>query len=394
MQAALHVLLFLLALPPILACAYIALLTLLSARLRPPPPGGQQLRFDILVPAHDEEQVIARTVASLRKLEWPAEQYRIVVIADNCTDQTASVAREHGATVFERHDASRRGKGYALQFGMSRSAMDGFADAVVVIDADTVTTPNLLAAFASRIADGASAMQANYGVLNPNDSWRTRTITIAYGAFHAVRSRARERLGVSCGLRGNGMGFTRELLNRLPFTLQSMAEDLEYGIVLGLEGVRVHYVDEAEANAELLPSAAGSDTQRHRWEGGRFAVARAYTGRLLARAVKPRGALASDLALDLLTPPLGYIGLQVMLVAVLATLASIWQPAFLAWLWACVAMILVLAAHILRGWQLCPLGPSALLDLTRAPFFVLWKLGALFRHRRNKAWVKTRRLDE
>lgn len=394
MQAALHVLLFLLALPPVLACVYIALLTLLSARLRPPPPGGQALRFDVLVPAHDEETVIGRTVASLRKLDWPADQYRIVVIADNCTDRTAAVARECGATVLERHDQDRRGKGYALQFGMAQSAAHGFADALVVIDADTVTTPNLLSAFASRIADGAAAMQANYGVLNPDDSWRTRTITIAYGAFHAVRSRARERLGVSSGLRGNGMGFTRELLAMHPFTLQSMAEDLEYGVVLGLNGVRVRYVDEAEANAELLPSAAGSDTQRHRWEGGRFAIARAYTGRLLARALKPRGSLALDLALDLLTPPLGYIGLQIILVAILAALAGIWLPALWAWLWVCAAMILVLVAHILRGWQLCPLGPGALLDLARAPFFVLWKLWALFRHRRSNAWIKTRRLDD
>src|SRR5690606_27760846 len=115
-----------------------------------------------------------------------------------------------------------RGKGYALAYGFKRSAAEQAADAVVVIDADSDTSTNLLSAFAARIQAGADVVQANHGIRNANDSWRTRLLAIAYGAFHIVRSRSRERLRVSCGLRGNGMCFTMSILQRVPYEAYSL----------------------------------------------------------------------------------------------------------------------------------------------------------------------------
>jgi cellulose synthase/poly-beta-1,6-N-acetylglucosamine synthase-like glycosyltransferase len=386
-----HLLLLLLAVLPGAACAYLALLTLLSARVPRPLPANRRLRFDILVPAHNEAAVIARTIASLRQLDWPRDGYRILVLADNCEDDTADIARAAGATVVERHDDSRRGKGYAVEAGVAHSARGGRADAMVFIDADTTVTPNLLSACAARIEAGAEAMQVHYGVLNPNDSWRTRLVTMAYGASHAVRSRARERMGASCGLRGNGMCLTHALLKRHPFQVYSMTEDLEYGIQLGLHGVRVHYIDEASADAELVPSGGASATQRQRWESGRRMVARAYTGKLLRAAWRRRSGVCLELALDLLTPPLGIIALQIgILLVVAAAAAFAWSQAFL-WVGVALAMMLIILMHVLRGWQLSPLGPQALLDLLRVPFFIAWKVAVRLRHRGNRAWIKTRR---
>ena len=391
MSTIVHLVLLLLALPAIGTCLYLGVLTLLSARLPRPLPSTRDLSFDVLVPAHNEAAVIERTVASLMRLDWPADRFRVIVIADNCNDATAELARSAGAISIERFDETQRGKGYALAYGITRSAQDGFADAVAVVDADTVVSPNLLAAYAARIEQGAEAMQANYGVLNPDDSWRTRIITIAYGAFHAVRSRARERLRVSCGLRGNGMCFTRALLQRHPFRVYSLAEDLEYGIVLGLDGVRVHYVDEANVDAELVTSGQDSASQRQRWEGGRFGILRAYTGRLLYQGLRQPSKVCLDLGFDLLTLPLGYVALEVGLVFVLSLLAAWALPGMTGWIWLSIGLMAILTLYILRGWQLTPLGPRALLDLARAPFFVVWKLGVLLRHRGNKVWIKTRR---
>ncbi len=389
----LHLVLAIIALPVSVAGLYLGTLTLLSARLPRPLPARRTLRFDILVPAHNETAVIERTVRSLAAIQWPQDRFRIVVIADNCTDDTAALARAAGAHVIERHDDAQRGKGYALEYGIAYSAAQGHADAVAVVDADTVVSPNLLEAYAARLERGAHAAQANYGVLNPEDSWRTRLVTIAYGAFHAVRSRARERLHASCGLRGNGMCLTHALLRDHPFRIYSMTEDLEYGIVLGLHGLRVHYVDEASADAELIATGGGSRTQRQRWEGGRLAVMRTYAGRLLADAWRRRSWVALELALDLLTLPIGYIGLQTVLLLLLALAAAVLAPGALLYVWAIWAAILlgILAAHVLRGWQLTPLGPGALLDLLRAPFFVLWKLYVVVRGRGNKRWIKTER---
>ncbi|CAB3903254.1 hypothetical protein LMG26846_04622 [Achromobacter insuavis] len=393
MAGFLHLILFIIALPVTAATAYLGLLTLLSARLPRPQPQRRDMRFDILVPAHNETAVIERTVRSLAAIDWPREHYRIIVIADNCTDDTAALARAAGAEVIERHDDQHRGKGYALEYGIARSAADGFAHAVAVIDADTEVTPNLLAAYAARIEQGAAVMQVHYGVLNPDESWRTRIITIAYGAFHAVRGRARERLRASNGLRGNGMCMTHALLREVPFNIHSMAEDLEYGVVLGLHGHRVVYIDEASADAELVASERGSRTQRQRWEGGRLAVMRTYVGRLLRQAVTRPSWICLELAIDLLTMPLGYIALQIGALLVLGGLAAWLLPGAGLAAWPLLALVLlgVLALHALRGWQLSPLGPRALLDLLRVPFFVLWKLYVLLRNRRNKRWIKTDR---
>jgi cellulose synthase/poly-beta-1,6-N-acetylglucosamine synthase-like glycosyltransferase len=187
------------------------------------------------------------------------------------------------------------------------------------------------------------------------------------------------------------MCLTHALLKRQPFQVYSMTEDLEYGIQLGLKNVRVHYIDEASADAELVSSSSASASQRQRWEGGRMMVARAYTGRLLKAAWRKRSGICLELALDLLTPPLGYVALQIgLLLAACLGAAFLW-PVALAWLALPLLMLLVILAHVLRGWQLSPLGPQALLDLFRVPFFIAWKLLVLLRHRGNKAWVKTKR---
>src|SRR5471032_1932489 len=112
------------ALPATAACLYLLVLTLLSARSAPPPASFRKMFFDVIVPAHDEAAGIGKTISSLQQLSWPSAGYRIVVVADNCTDATASISEKAGATVLERHDLTRRGKGYALAhaFTWSRSA--------------------------------------------------------------------------------------------------------------------------------------------------------------------------------------------------------------------------------------------------------------------------------
>lgn len=391
MDILLHLLLFILLTPALLGCAYLLKLTLLSQALPAPVPKRRDIRFDILIPAHNEAQVIARTLASLQKLDWPATHFRIIVIADNCSDDTAEIARAAGVTVIERQHDTLRGKGHALEYGIAHSSATGHADAVVVIDADTEVSANLLSCYAARLEQGAQAIQAHYGVLNPDDTWRTRLITIAYSAFHAVRSRARERLGVSCGLRGNGMCFTHDMLRQHPPQVYSLAEDVEYGILLGLNGIRVHYADEAQVLAELPTSRQGADSQRQRWEKGRFLVMRSYTGRLLIQAWRQRSAVCLDLAMDLLTLPLGYLALDIVIVALLTLPLLLVSSTMTIWLLICALLAAILSLHIFRGWQLCPLGPRALLELLRAPFFIAWKILALLRNRKNRAWVRTER---
>jgi cellulose synthase/poly-beta-1,6-N-acetylglucosamine synthase-like glycosyltransferase len=386
-----HLLLAVLALPAVAAAAYLLLLTLLSTRLPRPPPSTRQLRFDVVVPAHNESAVIANCLASLRRLDWPADRFRLLVIADNCDDSTAAVASAAGAQVLERVDATLRGKGYALRLAFDDSRRRAWADAVAVVDADTEVSVNLLEAFAARIESGAGVVQAHYGVLNPSAPWRTSLMAIAHGAFHGVRSRARERLRLSCGLRGNGWCITRRTLAAVPYRAFSLTEDLEYGIALGLAGVRVHYADEAWANGEMESAEAVAVRQRQRWEDGRFDLMRTQAPRLLLTAWRQRSRIALDLALDLLVPPLSYVALNVAVFAVAAASATLWQAGLRIWLWPVAFSCAGLLVYVLRGWQLSGRGAAGLLDLLRAPFFVIWKLTRVLRAHDRSEWAPTRR---
>jgi len=378
-------------LPVLAAALYLAAMALLASRRPPAPARASHLRFDIVVPAHNEENEIVETVTSLLSVAYPREQYRVIVVADNCTDATAARASAAGANVLVRQNAKLRGKGYALAMAFSRSLADGFAaDAVVVVDADTVVSANLLSAFAERFEAGADVVQADYGVRNPRSSWRTRVMTIALSAFHGVRSIARERLGLSCGLRGNGMGFSRRVLTAVPPKAFSIVEDLEYGLQLGYSGYRVHYVDEAHVYGYMAVTEQASRSQRRRWERGRQALVREHVPALLRAAWQRKDPVLFDLALDLLVPPLGqlaFIAATGAAVCVLARHAVVIAP----WIWG--VSLLGFAFYVLRGWALSGVGLHGLLDLLWAPVYVIWKLTLRFQDKGKgpKEWVRTTR---
>lgn len=364
--------------PAVAAAGYLAVLAVLA---RPEPRAlrakAQVPFFDVVVPAHDEQAHIATTVESVLCVDYPRDRFRVLVVADNCTDATARAARDAGAAVLERVDPARRGKGYALAFAFDRALHDALADAVVVVDADTQVTPLLLRAFASRLEMGAAAMQADYRVRNAGASWRTRLMVVALATFHALRSLARERLGLSCGLRGNGMALSCAVLRSVRYAAFSVVEDVELGIHLGEAGHRVVYVPEAIVWGEMASSGARARSQRNRWEAGRRMLARTHAWRLMRRGVAERSKLVFDLGVDLAIPPLARLVTWIVTglgaSVLLASCAHGSEVASLSWsVWALAAMFVIV--YVARGAQLSELGPRALLDLAWAPLYVVWKL--------------------
>ncbi len=389
----LDLLLLALGMPWLLAASYLLAATVLSGKPSPPATSDVRRKFRFVVPAHNESAGIADTVRSLLSVDYPRDAFEVVVVADNCTDDTAAQAAAAGATVVVRNDSQRRGKGYALDHVFSSTPPE--VDAVVVIDADTLVSPNLLRAFAARRERGARAAQADYAVRNPDAAWRTRLIAIAFGAFHIVRSRARERLGLSCGLRGNGMCFSTELLREIPHQAYSVVEDVEYGIRLGRAGHRVHYADEAHVYGEMVTTSGAANSQRRRWEEGRALLVREHARPLLRAALAQRSSVLGDLALDLLIPPLSRIAIGVLgcwLLALVLRLALGQQHGTLS-LIAFGAGLGAVVAYVLRGWMVSGTGLRGLLDLCLAPVYVIWKLGLRFRRPAQKTsdWVRTTR---
>jgi cellulose synthase/poly-beta-1,6-N-acetylglucosamine synthase-like glycosyltransferase len=385
--------LLLAALVPVAVCASYLFVLALAARV---PAAALPRRstpfFTIIVPAHDEAANIAATVRSLQQLEYPRDRFEILVVADNCRDGTAEIARAAGARVLERVDASRRGKGYALAFAFENVLAAAQTDAVVVVDADTSVSQNLLDAFACRFEAGAHAVQGHYTVRNPDATWRTRLMTIALALFHGVRSLARERLRLSAGLRGNGMAFSRSALATVPHDAFSIVEDLEYGIKLGRAGHRVHYAHDAEVFADMVPGERDSRSQRHRWEAGRRALARSAGPDLIQQAVSERSLMLLDLAMDVLVPPLASLVVAATAGTAATLTATLWlgRPPLLVVPWLIVDGMLV--SYVLRGVAMSGLGARGLLYLSWAPVYVAWKLALRLRGGGNtQQWVRTAR---
>jgi 1,2-diacylglycerol 3-beta-glucosyltransferase len=224
------------------------------------------------------------------------------VVADNCTDATAEVARAEGAEVLERRDAQRRGKGHALAWAFERLLADPEIGVVCVIDADCQVSGNLLSALGGRIGAGAEAAQAAYLFERPQASTGAALRWAGFALFNVVRPMGRERLGLSAGLLGTGMAFSRGLLTRSPWRAFSFAEDREQHMRWVLDGARVAFVANAEVRSLPSLTTIGRDAQERRWESGRGQLARSFAPRLLARGLMHGDVAALDAALEPLLP--------------------------------------------------------------------------------------------
>ncbi|SNS47654.1 Glycosyltransferase, catalytic subunit of cellulose synthase and poly-beta-1,6-N-acetylglucosamine synthase [Granulicella rosea] len=341
---------------------------------------GSGLRLFAVVPAHNEERLIAQCVRSI--LDNSPAGVEVVVVAHNCIDATAANAQAAGATVLTLNGEG--GKGVALNhaFGYARNAG---ADAVLVIDADSAVSPNLTSAVLARLGAGARALQCRYQVANVHATTRTRLMALAFLGMNILRPRGRDRLGLSCGIFGNGFALTLETLARVPYAANSVVEDLEYHLHLIRAGIRVEFVDQATVFGEMPETKQGATTQRARWEGGRILMRRQWRGPLTVQVLQGRWRMLEPL-LDLLALPLAT---QVMLLIAAVILPVGWARTYgLIGLAATVAYMLVAAF----------LGPEpgqTLRALASAPGYMVWKLMMIPKtraaSRQNAAWVRTKR---
>jgi cellulose synthase/poly-beta-1,6-N-acetylglucosamine synthase-like glycosyltransferase len=336
----------------------------------------------IIVPAHNEAALVERCVQSLVKQLTATTS--LLVIAHNCTDDTAAKALGAGAQVLRLDDPAQKGKACALRFGFQHALSQG-AGAVVVVDADSIVSENFVATLQAAMSGQAQAVQCCYRVLGSGSGERPSLTRIAFQGFNLVRPRGRDRLGLSVGIFGNGFGMRREVLEAVPYRADSVVEDLEYHIQLVSAGVQVKFIESATVYGEMPQGKTGSQTQRARWEGGRMLMVRAYLHRLPGKILKGRLRLTEPF-LDLLNLPIA-TGALVLLVALALPLA---------WLrWYATAGLMVVAYHFLIAVKAGPDFWRSMQVLAMAPRYMLWKLLLLpkivVNSRRNASWVRTQR---
>lgn len=262
-------------------------------------PATRDLRFAVIVPAHDEEASIGATLTAIAAMDYPPDRYQTFVVADNCEDDTARRAAQAGALVLERRDPEHRGKGYALRHAFD-TIVDGPFDAVVVIDADTRPTPNLLRVFAAALAAGKEVAQCRYGTENPQASAISWALALGNLLENDFYHEPQARLGLPTILRGNGMCFTARVLREIPWSAYSITEDTEYGLTLLTCGIGPVYLPEAGVLTRLPETWDQLATQRQRWALGNADIIKGRLPGLLAQAVARRQWLLANAAWSLL----------------------------------------------------------------------------------------------
>ncbi|MGO9480401.1 MAG: glycosyltransferase family 2 protein [Candidatus Kryptoniota bacterium] len=384
--------------PSLLFALYLAFLTLLAMTRRSKPPHMPKTlrRFAVMVPAHNEESVIEKTLRSLKQIYYPTDKFDIVVIADNCTDRTAAIAREMNVVVLERFDAINAGKGYALRWCMEQLIDSGRPyDAFVVIDADTVVSTNILSVMNGYLEDGAECIQCSDMVVSQPGAWSPEMTRVAFILHNFVRPLGKMAIGWSAGLNGNGMCFSRNLIENKMWSSYSRVEDLEHSIQLLLENIKIQFAPEATVRAIMPTDPRNAETQRKRWEMGRFALIRKYALSLIAGAARKRSSMILDSMIDLITPALVNLflftaaGLAVNILAVglgaswLTGISLIWAVAFL-----------LEVFHVIGGLSAAHADRDAYTILLNFPKYAVWKLKLYLKtllSGDDKHWVRTAR---
>ncbi len=364
--------------PFIFFSAYLALLTLLAMVHKSKTfdkKSGTRRRFAVLIPAHNEELVIADTIRSVNEVEYPRDLFDVIVIADNCNDRTAEIARQLGARVMERFDGEKKGKGHALRWCLDQIIKSERAyEAFSIVDADTVISTNFLTAMNSYLEEGSDCIQSSDMVIAQPGHWSPEMTRVAFILHNYVRPLGRMVIGCSSGLNGNGMCFSRNLIENYPWDAYSRVEDLEHSLQLTLERIKIQFAPEAVVRAIMPSDPRNAETQRKRWEIGRFPLFKKYTFRLLSEALRRRSLMVADMLIDLVTPAfvnlfvLTSAGFAINLVALamgatwLHTVAVIWGAA-----------LLLEFFHVLAGLKVARADRDAYLALLNFPRFAVWK---------------------
>ncbi|MGE0600076.1 MAG: glycosyltransferase family 2 protein [Dehalococcoidia bacterium] len=341
-------------------------------------------RIAVIVPAHNEEPLIARTVCSLRDSAGGSSSVEIVVVADNCTDGTAVVAESAGATVLVRADASRRGKSFALEFALEhlRNSLVP-PDVVAIVDADTVVSLNFFDAISSRFEVGAQVVQVHYAA-TAGETPVSRLRRLAFGLVHWSRPLGASRLGLPTTLKGNGMAFRWPVIQG-GFPGTGITEDAAATLALATAGTVVDFEPQATVWGLMAATYREAAVQDERWEGGRLTMTPGAVATGL-RLLKRGHVRAASAAFELASPPLTLV-VAASGVSFLLAIAGAGNIAF-----GSIAAGLTLA-YVGVGLAAAHPGREDIAALIHAPRFVIHKLVSYAKLLRGRpaGWERTTR---
>lgn len=353
-------------------------------------PQGRRPAVAVLVPAHDEALVIVDTLRTI--LPQLSEKDVLLVVADNCCDDTARLAAGAGATVIERCDLRKTGKIHALEFGI-RHLAEKPPDVIVIVDADCQIHDGTIDRLARSCCAAGRPIQSQYLMLAPEGApLGVQLAEFAWIVRNWVRPMGMRRLGLPCHLMGAGMAFPWGVMARFFVANAELAEDLKLGIDLSLAGHLPEFCPDAKVTSHFPEMSAAQQTQRTRWEHGSLQLILREVPRLLCQGALRRNVQLLGLAIDFMIPPLTLMGLILAASIALSLGCALLMGGILPLGISAAALGMFVASIALAWWEWGRKAVS-LASLVSMPGYVLGKLPIYLRFltRRQKIWVKTRR---
>ena len=235
-------------------------------------------KFMAIIPAHNEEMVVGNLIESLKQQNYPKELYDIYVIADNCTDSTAKVAKEAGAIVYERFDPDHKTKGYALQWFLKQKIEENADyDAFFVFDADNIVDKNFIVNMNKKLCQGEDVVQGYRDIKNPTDNWITAGYALFYWTMHRLYHLARYNIGLSPLLNGTGFMVRFDVVKPNGWETETLTEDIEFSLKRIIQGKKLGWATDAIVYDEQPTSFKQSWSQRSRWTVGHMQCIKRYT---------------------------------------------------------------------------------------------------------------------
>jgi cellulose synthase/poly-beta-1,6-N-acetylglucosamine synthase-like glycosyltransferase len=380
-----------LAVPTVIFVIEICAASFVARRREAPPMSQRRGTVAVLIPAHDEAKGILATLNDIRPQLRPTD--RLVVVADNCTDDTAAIAASGGAEVTVRSDPSRIGKGYALDWGINYLASNP-PDMVIMIDADCRPAERVVDRLASVCEQKQRPVQSLYLMASSEGSRINHQVAeFAWRVKNWVRPLGLKALGLPCQLMGSGMAFPWTVIRSVDLSSGLIVEDLKLGLDLASAAYAPLFCPSAVVTSDFPSSAEGAMGQRKRWEHGQGGLIRTTAIPHLVQAIRRRNLNLAALVLDLLVPPLSLLLIIISTVTMgtgLTILLGLTPTAFAISLSCLVAVTFaVIVAWVLRGRDVLPPKSLALVPSYLIMKFRLYIAAAL--GERMSLWVRTDR---
>ncbi|MFQ5480247.1 MAG: glycosyltransferase family 2 protein [Thermodesulfobacteriota bacterium] len=350
-------------------------------------------RIAVIIPAHNEALLIERTINSVKSSDYPVPLFDIIVIADNCTDDTAGIARDAGVTCLQRSDTGNKGKGYALQWAFENEIVkNGGYGAFLIMDADSVVSKNVIQKVNDYISSGFDALTCYHMVQGRESTPVLEMVKMGF-ILRNLRNAGISALGGSAPLLGSGMGFSRKLVESFGWTSFSLTEDREEWAFLYSKGVRVGYIPEARVFSEIPETVKDLGNPRARWDIGRKNIKKTFLMPFLSRLMAEKNLGSLVTFFELIAPPFTLFLFFIGLVTLPLLLAHNHISPYTTALWLAALSLMILSA--LAGLIRMKAAPRSYLNLFVYSFFLIpWRVFNFLRGTLGKReWRRTARGD-